>query len=190
MANSDAAFGLLPKCDNGSAPYNGGVNLYYVPASDTTALFVGDPVTRANGGDANGIGAVTRTTGTNQVDGVVVGFVPKPGAAAGSKSAVDNGYRAASTEDYVLVMDNADDIEFEVQEDSVGGALTAADIGKKVNFIYGAGNTASKLSGVEIDSSTKGSGVQALLVGLIQREDNELGNNAKWLVRLLPVTPA
>ena len=74
MANVDTPFGLKPVRDAGSAPYNDGVEMFYIPASDGTALYVGDPVIRAGSGDAAGVPSATRAAATGAITGVVVGF--------------------------------------------------------------------------------------------------------------------
>ena len=44
MANNTTPFGLIPRKKIGSGPYNGGIKQFSVPASDATAIFVGDLV--------------------------------------------------------------------------------------------------------------------------------------------------
>ena len=179
MANGNAPWGLIPRRHRTSETENGGLNEYSVDAAYATALFMGDPVILSGTGDAQGVpGVVLATAGaTNRITGVVVGFRPNPGIVA-------LGYMAASTGGYVLVADNPD-AEYEVQEDSVGGALTTASIGLNCDLIAAAGNTFLKRSGWMLDSSTAGTGatLQVRILGLEQRADNELGVNAKWLVR-------
>lgn len=188
MANSDSPTGLRPVGYKSGAPYNGACNMYYVPASDSTALFIGDPVIIAGSADAKGVPDVTRAASTTRITGVVVGFAPVPGAAAGSQTAVDRGYRTASTADYVLVADDYD-LLFEVQEDAVGGALAVTDVGNNADLIIAAGNTYSKRSGVELDSSTAATtAAQMRIVGFVQREDNEIAANAKMLVSIVEST--
>ncbi|RAK52127.1 hypothetical protein [Phenylobacterium deserti] len=178
MANTNIATGFKPVGARGGS-YSGQINRYYVPASDATALFIGDPVVIAGDGDTTGVASVTRATaGTaGRVTGVVVGFDPDP-------TIRTNGYRAASTAAYVLVADDPDLI-CEVQEDAVGGALAAVDIGLNADMIAGSGSTATKLSGFQLDTSTKATTatLQLRILGFVQRADNEVGANAKVLVR-------
>lgn len=180
------AFGLRPVRYKDGAPYNGATNLYYVPASDGTALYVGDPVVVAGSGDANGVPSVTRAAAGANITGAVVGFAPKPYGAAGTDSGVNLGYRAASTEDYVLVADGVGLI-FEAMEDQVGGALAAADIGLNVDLVAAAGSAYTKQSGYLLDSSTKATtSAQMRIVGLSPRVDNVIGNtDAVWLVSII-----
>lgn len=188
MANANAPFGLWPVRYKSGAPYNGACNLYYVPSSDATALFKGDPVILAGSGDANGVPSITRAAAGDRISGVIVGFAPKPGATAGSVTAVNRGYRAASEADYVLVADDYD-LLFEIQEDSDGGALAVTDIGNNADLVAGSGNANSKLSGYQLDSSTKATtSAQVRIVGLSQRVDNEVGTNAVWLVSIVEST--
>ena len=181
MANSDAARGLMPSRYLSGAVYTGAANKYYVPASDSTAIYVGGMVKLAGSADADGVASVTGNVATGDaVVGVVVAVAP---VTADSLT-----YRAASTERYVMVADDPN-LLFEAQEDSVGGALAAANVGNTADLAsFTSGSTASGLSSMEIDSSTataSGDGTEDVFIwGLAQRPDNEIGTNANWLVRL------
>lgn len=177
MANVDAATGLSPARYLNGAPYNGQANKYYMPATDGTAAYVGDLVKLAGSSDSRGIPSVTKASSTNAVVGVVVAVMPVT-----RDSTV---YREASVERYVMVADDPN-ILFEVQEDSVGGAMAAADVGLNANWIDGGGSTTTGLSGIELDSSTKATTntLDFQILRMADREDNEIGTNAKWLVRL------
>jgi len=188
MANANAPFGLRPVRYKSGAPYNGAANLYSVASGDSTALFVGDPVIIAGTGDAGGISTVTAAAAGDRITGVVVGFAPVPGASAGSVTAINRGYRTASTADYVLVADDPM-LLFECQEDSAGGALAVTDIGNNVDLVAGAGSTVTKRSGYQLDSSTKATtSAQMRLVGVDQKVGNEVGANAVWLVSIVEAT--
>lgn len=181
MANSDNAKGLRPVRYQGGAAYTGAANRYYVPASDGTAIYLGGLVKPAGSADANGVMSVTGNVATgNAVLGVVVGVEPV--------TAESTIYRVASTARYVLVADDPN-LVFEIQDDSVGGALAAANVGNTADLTgFTSGSTATGASSIEIDSSTataSGDGTEdVLILGLVQRGDNEIGTNAKWLVRL------
>lgn len=177
MANSDAATGLWPVRYFGGAPYNGAARKYFIPATDGTAVYLGDPVKLAGSADADGVPTVAQAAAGDTVIGVVVGVVPET-----HDSLI---YRAASTARYVLVADDPD-LLFRVQEDSDGGALAATDVGNNCDLIIGSGSTTTGYSGVEIDSSTKATTTaQVRIVELHQTADNEIGTNAKWLVRIV-----
>lgn len=188
MANSDTPRGLKPVRYRSGAPYNGAANLYYVPASDSTAIYLGGLVKPGGSADALGRMSVTGNVATgNAVVGVVVGIDPLLGAGAGGRDATT--YRAASTERYVYVADDPN-LEFEVQEDGEGGALAATNVAMSADLTgFTSGSTSTGLSSIEIDSSTataSGDGTEdVLIVGFAQREDNEVGSQwAKMLVRL------
>lgn len=180
MANTNAPGGLKPVRYASGAPYNGAANVYYVPASDGTALFFGDPVIIAGSGDAVGVPSVTRATAgsAGRITGVVVGFVP-------SATLNPYGYRPASTAAYVLVADDPN-LLFEIQEDAVGGALAVTDIGLNADLVAGSGDTNTKQSGFQLDTSTKATTatLQLRIDSFQQRADNEVGANAKVLVRI------
>lgn len=180
-------FGLRPVRYKSGAPYNGASNMYHVPASDNTALFVGDPVIIAGTSDANGVSTVTRASAGGRITGVVVGFAPVPGAT--TDTGLRLGYRPASTLDYVLVADDPM-LVYESDEDAIGGALAAADVGLNVDVIAGTGSTFTKLSGFTLDSSTKlSTTAQVRILGLGKRINNAIGSAASvWEVSIVEGT--
>jgi hypothetical protein len=182
MANTSAPSGFTPRRYRNGSPWMGACRTYYVPASDATALFIGDPVIIAGGADAQGIPTVTRATAASagRITGVVVGLRP-----GGNATLIPPKYRAASTAEYVLVTDDPA-LLYEAEEDSVGGALTAASTDLNIDMIAGAGNAYTGQSGFLLDSSTAAvtATLQWRLVELQQRVDNEIGASAKWLVAI------
>ena len=193
MANVDAPFGLRAVRHRDGRPYTGSGNWYFLPSSDSTAMFIGDPVTIA--GSANtaevevpGVGkrqpgtlptVVKSTAGTtNLITGVIVGFAADP-------NGLETIHRPASTDRACFVCDDPD-VLFEVQEDSVGGDLAVTNIGQNITPIFGAGSATTGLSGAEIDTSSAATtqGFQLRIVGLADKPDNEIGTNANWLVTI------
>ena len=186
MANTNTPFGLRPVRHANGAPYNGAATKYYIPASDGTALYLGDPVILAGSADANGIASITKATaaGGAYMLGPVVAVDAMEGAGAGGRDSTT--YRVASTERYVYVADDPDLI-FEVQEDGVGGALAAADVGLNADWIAGSGSTITGLSGAMLDTSTKATTdtLQLRIQGFKQSVDNQVASaNAKVLVSI------
>lgn len=174
MANVDRVNGLRPVKHLDGSPYNGAANLYYVPSSDSTAIFVGDAVKSAGSADADGVPSVAQAAAGDAIRGVVVGVKPVT-----DESTI---YREASTERYVYVAD-APDLVFEIQEDADGGALAATDVGNNADLVVGSGDTATGTSGMELDSSTAATTAATMrILGFVQRPDNEIGANAKMLV--------
>jgi len=181
MANADAPFGLRPVRHKSGAPYNGAATRYYVPSSDSTAIYIGGLVKLAGSADANGIASVTGNVATADIVlGVVVGVEPVT-----HESTI---YRAASTERYVLVADDPDLI-FWAQEDSVAEDMVVGDVGSTADLTgFTSGSTTSGRSSIEIDSSSAGGTTgdhDVQVLGLAQLVNNEVGSNAIWEVRLL-----
>ena len=180
MANVNAPRGFRPVRYSDGKPYMGAVNKYYKSAS--VILGVGDPVVRTTGStDPQAIGAsVTRATVGSYVTGHIVAFDAIPA----SLSQV--GYMLAADTGYVYVADELDMV-LEVQEGGSGTALTAANIGQSINAITAVNaNTTIGTSLFQIDNATvtTASTGTYVIVGLVQRADNVLGQYAKWLVKV------
>jgi hypothetical protein len=175
MANENVAFGLKPVRMLDGSPWSGAVDMFYLPSSVATAAYIGDPVKLAGSADTAGVASIALCAATDTITGTIVGF-----ADATSMSA---GYGAASTARYVLVS-HGQDVLYEIQEDGVGGAIAAADIGLNADIIVAAGNAYTKRSGVMLDTSTKNTTATLGLRirGLVQRPNNALDTNAKVLV--------
>lgn len=193
MANTDAPFGLRPVRYLNGVCWNGQARPYYVPSSDSTALFKGDPVVivgDSNDNEVTVIGGkfapgtlseVTRATAGdgNYITGVVVGVAPTTDESLT--------YRAASTERVVWVADDPN-IVFHMQDD--GGGTPSADwVGWNANLIAGTGSTATGISGFELDGGTSDGPAndasnQLFILNLANVEDNEIGDNAIWEVTI------
>jgi hypothetical protein len=72
---------------------------------------------------------------------------------------------------------------YEVQEDSTGGSIAITAVGNNADVAVSAGNTTTGMSGMELDSSdVKTATAQLRILRVVNRPDNELGNNCKWEV--------
>ena len=178
MTNVDSPFGLKPVRYLSGAPYNGAVNVY--GSQDATAIYIGDPVTLSGTSQTlNGsvYPDVDQAATGDIVIGVCVGVIPE----------TDNStiYKEGSTSRRILVADDPN-LVFEIQEVSGGTALTAADLGLNANFVVGAGSTVTGLSGVELNNATEAATatLDLLITGFVNREDNAVGEHAKWYVRI------
>ena len=177
MANVDRVWGARPVGHTNGAPFNGQVRKYFIPATDSTAVFQGDLVKLAGSADANGVATVAQCAATDTPVGVVMFVEPNP-------SDLSKLYRVASTAQYVYVADSPD-LVLEIQEDGVGGALAVTDIGNNADVVVGSGSTTTGQSGMELDSSTAATTSTLVLniLGFSQKADNEVGSaNAKMLV--------
>ena len=175
MANANTPFGLKPVKDARSGNETGGLEMFYHPASDGTALYIGDPVVKNGSADAAGVAGVVRAVAAGPITGVVMGFVPD-----GVTDAA--GYGAASTAYYVLVC--TDPSEAFIIQDNTG--IAAADIGLNANMTVGSGNAYSKRSGFTLDAATKATTATLALkiLGLAPIPNNDFGAYNKVLVMI------
>ena len=195
MANISKINGFRAVKHTNGSPYNGQANIYYVPSSDGTALFPGDPVKLAADANAQGIQQVTKATAGAAVLGVVAGVIntkldPVGGNMTSGSIALDTPqYRAASTGAYVLVIDSPD-VVYEVEAVTGSNAVYAfavADVGQNADLSTVAGSTTTGTSGAALDMATKAdtATLQWKILGVVQRPDNEItGNSTKVLVKI------
>jgi len=163
---------------NGSA-WMEHVRSYPVDSSNATAIFLGDVISL----EADGNVAPAAASDTVAKIGVCVGVKVSRSVAATEHP----GYLPASTAGTIFVCLAFPTVIFEAQEDSVGGANAAEDVGENVDFIAGAGSTTTGLSGHELDSSTVATtaALHFKFLKLVDRPDNAIGTNAKWLVSMV-----
>lgn len=182
-------FGLVPVRYKSGAPYNGACNVYSVASGETNNIFIGDPVIISGTGDAAGVPGVALAAAGDRITGVVIGFAPKDGVTAGSTTALNRGYRAASEADYLLVADDYN-LLFEATEDGVGGFLATTSIGNNVDLVAGSGSVYTKQSGYMLDSSTAATtSAQVRIVGVSPRVNNTIGTTSTaWLVSIVEAT--
>jgi len=177
MANTDMPNGAVP-CDAHGGHYVGSVNLYHLPATESNDVAVGDFVDGAGSADTDGVPTITRSSaGSTNIVGVVVGFKP-------DASYLDQTHRTASTSRYVYVADDPDQL-FSIQEDGAGGDLAATAVGGNADILATSVTTATGMSNMELDSSTATtSTAQLRILRLDPSPDNEIGTNARWIVRI------
>ena len=186
MANVDMPAGLKPVRYMSGAPYNGAVNAYSTATGDATAIFIGDPVIISGTAQTiNGViyQDVDQAATGDVIVGVVIAVDPVLGSGANGRDSTK--HRAASTQRIVYVADDPN-LLFEIQEVSGGTPLAAADIGLNANFVVGSGNATTGLSGVELNNATEATTntLDLQIVGFANRVDNEIGEHAKYLVRI------
>lgn len=170
--------------------------VYRIPAYQSNAIYVGDPVTKQTGSGFNGVNGVDLSPagGNAVVTGVAVGFVGTTAANStgtpslfGFSGQPGNIYRPASTtlDYYVLVLDDPEAL-YTVQ---VGNAvISQGDIGKNFPLVSGAGSPFTGQSGFTLGSTaiTDGSGTgQVNLIGFdTLASSNSAQAYAHALVRL------
>lgn len=171
MPNINAPFGLKPVANMTTASYGGDIRQYSVPSSDSTAIFVGDPVKLVGTTQViNGVilPDIAQAATGDVLVGVVVGFL--------NTDRDSLLYRVASTQRIALVCDDPNAM-FEVQQVSTGTALTANDIGLNVNFVVASGSTVTGRSGVTLNNTTEASTntLDLKIVGMPSVSDNDFG---------------
>jgi hypothetical protein len=180
MANADIPRGLVPVANLNGAPYNASVRIFSTASGDGTAIYVGDPV-KLSGTSSTVNGAIYTDVDQAATGDVIVGVV----VAVLPETRDSLIYRAASTTRLVAVETNPQCV-FEIQEVSGGTALTAAAIGLNADFVVAAGSATTGWSGVELNNATEATTntLDLQIVDFVNRVDNEVGEHAKWLVRI------
>ena len=175
MANANIATGLTPRRYRNGAPWTGAARTYHVPATNTTSLFIGDPVLMTGTGDSMGYPDVGIAPAGGRVTGVVVGFRP-------TAPFSPNKFLPAGTEGYVIVTDDPT-LLYEVQDN---GALAVTAIGQNADLVAGAGNVGTGWSGWQLNAATAATTatLQVRIIELQHRADVEPGAQQKWLVAL------
>lgn len=183
MANTSVINGLQYKyCLHGREPI---METCYIDAADGTATFVGDAVkTAAEGSSADGFNiSVIQCAAADPIFGVVQAVDQVKGM--GNNMNLTRLHRPASTGMYVHVITDPMAV-YEIQEDAVGGALAAADVGLNASIVVGSGSTVTGLSGMQLDTSTAATtaALELKILGFVNRPDNAIGANAKVLVMI------
>lgn len=179
MANTSRIQGFKPVKHLTGTAWNGQANLYFIPATDGTAVYIGDVVKLAGSADTDGVApTVTLASAGDAVVGVVVGFLPNP-----DNLNVGGTGRAASTARYVWVSDSPDTI---YEAEASNGTPAATDVGLNVNHAVGTPSSTFARSGAYLDFGTE-AGTATLtfkILGFVGRPDNEVGASAKLLVKI------
>jgi hypothetical protein len=200
MTNPVTSYGLAPIQTKIAADWRNSVNVYYVPASTTNAMYVGDPVIKlAASADVNGINGVNLAAAgsANRITGVIVGFQGKgstqlgnynPGSLFGLSGTPGPAYKPANDASawYVLVNDDPNTL-YAIQSNDSGGVPASTIVGKNANLASGAGSVYTGWSGWQLAANSVGtsSSAQLNIVGVLPEADNVAGSaSAKFLVRI------
>lgn len=179
MANTSRVAGFRPVRTISGAPWAGSVRKYGVAVGNAVAVYKGDAIT------LNDDGSVSPATAGSILLGVCVGIEVNRAVTATEYP----GYLPALTVGNILVCVGSD-VLYEVEEDGIGGAMVATNVGSTGDLVASAGSTTTGMSGHTLDSSdviakdaSPGS-AQLLVVELSTRADNAIGLSAKWVVRI------
>jgi len=176
MTNRDSIFGARFIGHLQSNKVSGSSRTYTVLAADAVAVFMGDFVTHQGAAAIGADGVYHPVVAQSAAADKVTGFVM---SVSNSRDYENQIYRTASTLRNVEVCDDPYAL-FEIQ---ASGTVTAAMIGYNADIVVGSGSTFTGLSGMELDVSTVANTATLPLriVGIVPREDNELGANTKLI---------
>lgn len=199
MANPNTAAGLVLQQRAGNADFRDSLNVYYVAANTTNAMYVGDPVLKlAASADVNGIDGVNlAAAGTsNKITGVICGFLGVGTATLGVTNPSLFGLSAtpgpvykpanATSAYYVLVCDDPSAI-YAIQSNDSGGNPASTIVGKNANLASGSGSQYTGWSGWQLAANQVAatSTYQLAIVGVQQEPDNVAGSaHCKFLVKI------
>lgn len=188
MANLNAPRGFVPSRYLNGAAWNGAANMYYIPSTDGSVYSPGDAVKSVALSDANGVMGIQKAAGTDTVRGVVIGFLVAPPYGVSLQGAnLDlslQGLPATKLKAYYALVVDDPNVLFEIQDDGLS-ALTATSVNKNTIFtvanpVAPIVNSASVMTTGSVNTTNT---LNLKLMGLIQRDDNAFGINAKWLVK-------
>lgn len=191
MANTDRPNGFVPVGTITGAAWTDAVRRYPVDSANATAIFLGDMIMLEDDGNV-----APATAGATSLLGACVGVEHSDPGSNTARTLQGGGsydlnlslkYLPANTAGYVYVVVDPNAL-YEVQEDSDVSSLTADAVGSNIDHIANAGSTVTGRSGHELDSDTVTDAVPGAagfrIVGLVEREDNEVGTNARWIVKI------
>jgi hypothetical protein len=180
MPNTNGPKGFTPKYLRGTAPVtNVFAPIGYTIASGYgTSLFFGDPVKLSGTSLLGRPDIVIQSTA-----GVVRGIFGGCEYTNAQGERIFSRYWPASTVATNIIAYVYDDPQtiFSIQAD---GAFAVTDVGQKVDYASGTGNTSTGNSGYVLTSSNIGTGDALLILGLDPTEGNEQGSLADVLVLL------
>ncbi len=188
MANVDKAYGLQPYDPSGQQITR--TTPYFIPASDSTKMFIGDPVTIQGTANVAAAGrnnqylpgtlqVVAKSTAgsTNRITGVIIGWED-----VDNDGLIPTVFRPASKNAVALVCDDPN-ISYRIQS---AGNVAQADIGANTNLVFtNAGDEVNGMSGAEAAATaTLDATKQLSIQGLTPDNKNVLGANSQLIVRI------
>lgn len=187
MPNLNAPKGFQPSRYLNGTSWNGQTNVYCIPQADASAYAVGDAVKSAAGGDANGVQYLQKAAGTDAVRGVIVGVLPvapNPSLKGVTLDLTTQLIPATKAKDYYVMVVDDPNVLFEIQDDGLS-ALTSTACNKNASFTVANPSGIAQLSGSVLSTASVATTntLNLKIMGLVQRDDNVFGVNAKWVVK-------
>lgn len=190
MTNAVAPRGFVPTRYRDGSAWDGGMNLYHIPAADTNQYNPGDVVKSSANGDANGIPDVVKiTNGTDTARGVICGCLaalPNGTSLVGTNLdlTVQN-IPATKTRDYYVLVCDDPAVLYELQDDGLA-ALTATSCNKNASYTVTNPTAPQQNSATVLSTASVAvtAGLSLKIMGLAQLPNNSYGVNAIWTVML------
>ena len=184
MANANTPFGFSPIIYGTSGVNNQQVRTYYIPSTDSNAYYVGDVVKTSNGGDAQGIPAVTKCSSGNTPRGVIVGVLPvssNPSIQGTNLDLTTINIPASKSRDYYVVVNDDPDQVFVIQGDSTTFATT--DLNKNASYTVTAPSLSTQLSATVLTGTTTSSSAVLKIIGTEQIVNNTIGQYVRFMIQ-------
>lgn len=188
MPQSNKPQGFQPIGYADGSSWNGQANTYVIPQADVNQYNIGDAVLSAAGGDANGVPAVTKASGSSPVRGVIVGVYPTnpnaPSLQGVDTSLAMQNIPATKTRDYYVMVADDPAIIFALQDDGVS-TLTASACNKNAGYTVAnptapAQNSATVLTTSSVATTAS---LPLKIMGLQQIPGNAFGKYAVWRIK-------
>jgi len=191
LANVINPSGFQPIRTVSGSPYTGGGNMYYIPASDGSAYYIGDLVTTVAGADANGVPQIGKAaSAATRLRGAIVGVyvVPPNGPTSLNGAALPLeliSIPASKSKDYYVLVADDPELLFEAQDDGTTN-LGASAANKNIDFTVATPSGNGQISASVLKNSTVAttSTLPLKLIGLKQVTNNQLTNYARWVVKI------
>src|SRR5580765_861202 len=192
MANANKLNGFTPVGYLNGADWDGRGRIYTIPAANTNAFQVGDPVAQLAGADSSFYyPCITIGSAGVASVGVVLGLSTTkrgmgPWVDPTQLNTILHRPAAAQSADWYALIADDPNIVFEAQEQACGGAgtnFTQTAAGKNANFGINAAVAPGWLSGAFIDNGTAAATTITFnmrLLGLKQSIDNAPGAWQRW----------
>ena len=192
MANANKLNGFTPVGYLNGADWDGRGRIYAIPAANTNALFVGDPVSLIAGADSTYyLPCIDRGNISGVTVGVILAISKQPRGMgpwvdpANLNTILIRPSGAQTAQYYALVADDPN-VVYEAQEQATGGAgtnFTQTAANKNANFAFNTPGQPPFVSASFIDNGTAAATTATFnvrLLGLKQSIDNAPGAFQRW----------
>jgi hypothetical protein len=184
MANPNAPFGFSPIIYGTSGTANQQQRVYWIPAADTSAYYIGDVVKTATGSDANGTNKVVKCASGDTPRGVISGVLQanpnSPSLVGTNIDLTITSVPATKAVDYYVMVNDDPDQVYVIQGDS--STFTTADANKNASYTVAAPSYANQLSATVLTATTTSSTAALKIVGFEQIPGTTIGAYARFMV--------